>query len=456
MLLNSYNWIRRWVFSISHKDIGTLYLIFCVVAGIFGSFLSVIIRMELIQPGNILLAGDDQLYNVVVTAHAFVMIFFIILNWVGNLFIFFLYGHSLIGLFEVRSDRQIPVNPQKQKFPEIVMSGGFALLLLSIMLLDCGTEVISSTNINRIAVEPVDIYSNNTEPNLIIKAEAVEDAWMLGVPGLGGREFFISRELDKSMMGEGAYRYSATVDNPLVIPVNTNIKLETFSLDGLNYAFRIDEIKLNVPCIPGEIHSSVFQIDREGEYSSEYNLNIEKSNPTPLLIVHCVSKECYLTWIHFLNIKHYNLVEAFRDLDVCEKGPVPFSGTLESAFFYLWFFHFYMGVFRYIFDQVFIGPPRLENWIVLVSTDPYEYNIDNKCFEMFYHTCQSIYLIFGMFNSWSYWWNVSKFVFTNDAGEVVKVWYYEGWVIPPFVQNIFNKFKWMKVLFERFCCWFKK
>jgi heme/copper-type cytochrome/quinol oxidase subunit 2 len=189
--------------------------------------------------------------------------FYILLDWVGYLIFFFVAGHVLIFFFEVSSNRPAPAKPSKQNFSEM-MSGGFALLLLSIMLLDCGTEVINSTNINRIAVEPVDIYSNHTEPNLTIKAEAVEDAWMLGVPGLGGREFFISRELDKSMLGEGAYRYSATVDNPLVIPVNTNIKLETFSLDGLNYAFRIDEIDLNVPCISGEKHTKVFQIDREG------------------------------------------------------------------------------------------------------------------------------------------------------------------------------------------------
>ena len=222
----------------------------------------------------------------------------------------------------------------------------------------------------------------------------------------------------------------------------------------MNYVLRIDEIKLNVPCIPGEIHSSVFQIDREGEYSSEYNLNIEKSNPTPLLIVHCVSKECYLTWIHFLNIKHYNLIEIFRDLDVCEKGKGPFSKPLLFMLFFMWSLHLSIGLYCYTFIQKSL--PYSDNWFELTSFDPWIHNVNNKCFEMFYHTCQSIYLFFGIFNSWAYWWDVSKFVFTNDAGEVVKVWYYERWVIPPFVQNVFNKFKWMKVLFERFCCWFKK
>ncbi|MBC2779096.1 cytochrome c oxidase subunit I [Parasphingopyxis marina] len=77
----------RWFMSTNHKDIGTLYLIFAIIAGIVGGMISGMMRMELAEPGIQYLAdwsgeeGDAALHfwNVLITAHGLIMVFFMVM-----------------------------------------------------------------------------------------------------------------------------------------------------------------------------------------------------------------------------------------------------------------------------------------------------------------------------------------------------------------------------------------
>ena len=77
----------RWFMSTNHKDIGTLYLIFAITAGIIGGAISGVMRLELAAPGIQWLPwlsgheGDAALHfwNVLVTAHGLIMVFFMVM-----------------------------------------------------------------------------------------------------------------------------------------------------------------------------------------------------------------------------------------------------------------------------------------------------------------------------------------------------------------------------------------
>jgi cytochrome c oxidase subunit 2 len=145
-------------------------------------------------------------------------------------------------------------------------------------------------------------YTPEGEPELTIKATGYQ--WYWGYEYQGDAEEDVSfdslllQEGDRADAGKedmAAYPRLLAVDNEIVVPVDTTVRLLVTAGDVI-HSWAMPAFGVKVDAVPGRLNETWFRVDQEGIYYGQCSELCGKDHAYMPIAVHAVSKDKYDAW----------------------------------------------------------------------------------------------------------------------------------------------------------------
>jgi len=142
--------------------------------------------------------------------------------------------------------------------------------------------------------------------------------WEYQYPDQGGFSFSSYRVADEDVKPDG--RRILDVDNPVVLPVGTDIRLQITSEDVI-HSWGVPSLGFTRDAIPGRLNEITIRIDREGRFFGQCREICGTAHAFMPVVVHAVSKERFNQWLE----------HAKQEFAAAEPPPSPNEKSLTQV-----------------------------------------------------------------------------------------------------------------------------
>lgn len=133
-----------------------------------------------------------------------------------------------------------------------------------------------------------------TDAEMTLKAIGHQWYWEYEYPDNGGINFTSNLIPDKDIQ-KGQVRLLST-DNPVVLPIDTNIRILTAATDVL-HAFAMPALGVKIDANPGQVNETWVRIDKKGVFYGQCSELCGQGHGFMPIEIHAVSKEDFAAWV---------------------------------------------------------------------------------------------------------------------------------------------------------------